>query len=671
MKFIDLDFETRSTVDIMNAGAYVYASDISTEILIMSWSFDGGKTVSNYTPYFSKPSVLKKFLRKINIKLKQGWKIRAFNSMFEYLIWHKVGIDQLGFPHIKLNQMYCVMAEACQMGFPASLANASAVIGGATKNTEGTALISFFSKPSRSKDIEFNSPLDNKDKFFKFIEYCDDDVRAQISVSNACNPMSKSQYEIFLLTERMNIRGLPIDQEMIEGGIALNNFSKDEYKREIQELTDGVVTSPTQNKVLLEWLNSNGCDISNLQVATVERWLAKPNLRSLHKKALELRFNGSKSSTAKYNKALIYLVDGWVHDFIKYHIASTGRWGGRGVQIQNYPKPHKDFPKWADHEELCKIIGERDAPWLSGIYGSIAECLKAAARGMICAPEGYKLICADYAQIEARIVMWLAGDKTGISDFLGDAKIYEKMAGSIYSVDYQTIGKGTLQRDLGKEAILGCGFGMGHKRFYSQCTMVRNIPLEEATAKLAVKTYRSRYAEVPKAWKECSKQAIRAIKSPCTPFEACEGRLIYTFDGTNLFVRLPSGRALCYPHASVEPKVDDWGRVSDVVCYHMWDHKTKFLPNGTKWVKVDTWGGTLFQHTVQAVAADIMGNGMLKGEKEGYKCIFTVHDESVALVKENGRHNFREYEEILCRLPKWAKGLPIAAEGWEGKRYKK
>lgn len=668
LKFIDIDFETRSLANIRDVGANAYARHESTEIMIIAWSFNQGKTVDSYNPFFDPIDKLETFLRRLRIAIRQGWKIRAFNSMFEYLIWNSAGIKQFNFPLLDISHFYCVMAEACAMGFPASLENAANVCSNIPKNKEGTTLINFFSKPVSKKNLTFRKPEDHKDRFMKFVEYCEDDVRAQIGVSNSCNKLTPSQYRIFLLTEQMNIRGLPIDLKMLDGALALSEVAKEESCKQILKVTDNKVSSPTQNKALQEWLIETGCLIPNLQAATVEKWLKKPNLKRKHKIALELRAGGSKSSIAKYVKAKNFLAnDGKVHDSLKYHIASTGRWGGRGIQIQNFPKPSKDFPKWFDSNVLCEAIADQDRQLIDVIYGSVSEALKAAARGLICAPKDMKFVSADYSQIEARIVMWLAGDPKGMADFAGDGLIYEKMAAVIFEISYRKIAKPSFERDVGKETVLGSGFGMGWKKFLSTCNESRGLSVDPVTAKKAINEYRKRYEAVPAAWKDCAKQAMKAIKNPGQIYSVCNGKVLYSFDGQHLYCHLPSTRKLTYPYASVGVKDGEWGP-QESVFYYTWDTLAHV---GKNWKQTDIWGGILFQHAVQATAADIMANGMLTAEEKGYPSIFTVHDEAVSLIPEDSTRNFKEYEKILCQLPKWAKGLPVVAEGWEGKRYRK
>lgn len=668
-KFFDIDFETKSEVSIKKVGATAYAMHPSTEIMIIGYSFNT-VDVFDYDPWYCDLSQLKHFIKKVCKLLSRGYKLRAFNSMFEFLIWNFVGVRQFGFPKLKITQTYCVQAECCAMGYPAKLENAAKVLNLIDqKDKGGTALINFFSTPSKAKGEHFKDPLQHKERFLQFKEYCQQDVVVQIAVSNRCLKLTIYQYATFIMTEKMNIRGLPIDVGMVEGALVLTERLKVISNSAIAEITKGKIQKVSQNIALKEWLNKQGCPIPNLQADTIERWLIKPKLKPLFKKVLKLRADGSKSSTAKYTKAMDMLTPkNKVHDFIKYHIAHTGRWGGRGLQIQNFSKPPKHFKSRYTNLEICALISIKAMIRLTWGCGSVSDALKAVTRGMVRAPEGYKFVSADYAQIEARVVMWLAGDETGMKDFAGGGLIYESMAASIFNKPVKSIKKPSFERDLGKETVLGCGFGMGWLKFLQTCVEKKGLDIKEKVAELAVKTYRKRYPQVQKTWKECERTALKALSEEGVMFSCCSGRITFFYEKGNLYLALPSGRKLCYPQANVVTSLDNWGNMKSTPHYYNWNQ----LVPGYKWVKQKIWGGILFQNAVQAIAADIMNEGMIKAESQGYLTRFTVHDEAVSLVRDLPKFNYPEYEKLLSEfLPKWSEGLHIIAEGWEGPIYRK
>lgn len=667
--FLDIDFETRSKLDVTVVGAKKYVEHKSTRILMVSFTLDEGEVI-NYNPFFSSDRIKRKILnlfRKVK-RSKGKIAVRAFNSEFEYWIHNLVGVNQFGWPELDISCFYDVRIQAGAMGFPGSLENAAVASGAEIqKNPEGKALIKFFSAPNA--DGTFNNPIDHPEKFKRFINYCDDDVRAQIAVAHKCLPLSERQFRVSIMTERMNIRGLPINKKLVQNAIKLVDIYKELADKKIQAITDGAVSSGRQTKVLQQWLNANGCDIPALRAEVIEKFLASPkHCPGKTYEVLQIRSNVSKTSIAKYEKALVYLAEGdRVHGFLKAFMAITGRWKSFGLQMHNYPKPGKLFPSWADMDLIHEAINGLDYAFLEILYGDLMEVLKAAARSMIYAPEGYKFVTADYSQIEARIVMWMADDPVGLADFSGEGKIYEGMAADIYGVPASKIQKPSKERDVGKETVLGCGFGMGDKKFYITCTEIRNIDIEREIAKKAVKGYRARYVKVPKAWKDCEEAAIKALLNPGHSFTACKGKLELRVSGSHLFCKIPSGRKIVYPFAKLKRENDQWGNEKYVIYHKVWVNQAK---KGCNWQYQKTWGGIIFQKSVQGTAADIMADGMETAEKHGYPSLFTVHDEAASLVKEDFG-SVKEYEDLLCQLKPWAKGIPVVSEGWQGKYYRK
>lgn len=671
MNFIDIDFETKSEADIMAVGARKYAEHPSTEILMMSFSING-RPVVNFNPYTSKGR--KNYPYQVLALVKIGWFIRAHNSEFEFWIWNLVATRQFNWTTVGVEQFYDTMAMSCAMAYPASLEKAGEAIGTDTqKQKQGKALINFFSKPSRKKDEDFKNPLLHSDKFNEFINYCDDDVRTQQSIANKTKLLSLFEHKVYILTEKMNIRGLPIDLKMVQGAIELVEVYQEKANDRAKEIIgeDLPFESLTQTAVVKNWLNENGCNIPNMQAPVIAEWLEKSNQEDLEedykisddcKEILLLRSQCAKASTSKYKKIIAgYCDDGRIHGFIKYHIARTGRWGGRGVQIQNFPRPSQTLPKDIDWELVAEFIRDRDLETIEFLFGNPMDVLSGALRASICAPPGYKFVSADYSQVEARFVFWFADDKKGLEEFGGEGKIYEGMASEIYGIQKNKVGKDSFERFMGKQTILGAGFGMGARKFVSSCKEKGGVEVELSLAKKSIDGYRSRYPMVKKLWTNVEKAAIRAIKNPGSIHKYIH--VSYQKRGKHLYCKLPSGRELCYPDATVGLRQGYYG-LEEKLFYWGTD------PFSKKWVQLDTWGGKLTENFVQAAARDVMAFGLLNCERKGYVSLFTVHDEGVSIVKED-YGSYKEYEKLMCTIPKWAKGCPIAAEGWEGKRYRK
>jgi DNA polymerase len=167
-------------------------------------------------------------------------------------------------------------------------------------------------------------------------------------------------------------------------------------------------------------------------------------------------------------------------------------------------------------------------------------------------------------------------------------------------------------------------------------------------------------------WKEMENACSLAVQNPGSVFVYRQARFVVrTVHGTPfLAMRLPSGRCLWYCRPRMEYKSMPWGEQKLVVAYDGVDSMTRKF--GTQYL----YGGLLTENLTQATARDLLVHGMLNAESHGYSVVMHVHDEAVVEVPE-GRGDVEEFENLLCELPSWAEGLPLKAEGWRGKRYKK
>lgn len=324
------------------------------------------------------------------------------------------------------------------------------------------------------------------------------------------------------------------------------------------------------------------------------------------------------------------------------------------------------------------------------VYGGPMEALAHGLRGAITATPGKQLYVADYAGIEARVVMWLAGDTKALEIFRTGADIYCYMADEIYG--YKTNKDDhPKERGIGKIAVLGLGYQMGPAKFVETCAAggvvitedalcescgetsrrhrkIRDHAFEaenpnEITAVKVVDAFRSKFWKVKEMWGEQEAAAIDAIEDQDCCFTS--GKVVWEVVGKFLYCNLPSGRRLAYPFPHIGAQKTDWGETRPQIRFygvnsynHQWDRQTAY-------------GGLLVENITQAVARDIMAEALVKCQNSGiYTPVLTVHDEIVAEADE-GAGSVKEFEALVAEVPKWAKGLPVAAEGWSGFRYHK
>lgn len=347
--------------------------------------------------------------------------------------------------------------------------------------------------------------------------------------------------------------------------------------------------------------------------------------------------------------------DGRIRGTLIYHGATTGRWTGRGIQPQNLPRAEVEDVDAC----LADALGDHDAFGLlwGDAFGAAAGCL----RGLLVARQGHVLVAADYAQIEARVLLWLAQDP-GLRLFADGSDIYREMASRIYDKPVGEITKA--ERQVGKQAVLGLGYGMGVQKFHDTCQK-EGIHLAANLEERTVQTYRATFAKVKSYWYAVEDAAVGAVRQPGT-ITTVRGRVKFRHDGTHLWARLPSGRKLCYPFAEVGDRQTPWGETRAAVTFMAEEQQSR------KWVRTDTYGGKLVENLTQAAARDLCATATVQAEAAGLPPVLLCHDEIVCEVPAaDGEAALQRLIGIMTALPAWAEGIPIKAEGWTGWRYRK
>jgi len=272
---------------------------------------------------------------------------------------------------------------------------------------------------------------------------------------------------------------------------------------------------------------------------------------------------------------------------------------------------------------------------------------------------------ADFNAIEARITPWLAGQEDALEEYrLQDAAVtpeekfvrcrYRIQASTIYRIPVLKVTNHP-HRFVGKFTVLGCGFGMGAAKFRDSVQKY-GYTLPDGLEHVAVKAWRDKHKKVVSYWYDMERAAKNAILQKGNVFEVRKHIkfLVKNIEGMNfLLMRLPSGRKLSYPKPRISgDRITFFGNVK-----------------GTTWGDISTWGGSLVENAVQAVAFDIMANGTHNTEKAGYEVATLIHDQCLTFHKEG--QTAKRLVELLTDLPFWADGLPIAAEGAQVPFYKK
>ena len=635
MTTLSVDFETRATVDLRKTGVYPYAMHPDTDIWCMAWAFDDEEPAI-WLPADGLPE-------RILEHIESGGEMRAWNSQFERVIWQHVLSRYTGWHATpKLEQWTCTMAEASAMALPRSLDACARVLGVAPKKDEdGYGLMMRMTRPRAVRDDGTVVWWTDLDKLERLYAYCMQDVRVERAISKVVRRLSPAEREIYLLDQRINDRGVRIDRSLILAarGVVAEGLAR--ANAALAELSGDAINSVTDHRAMAAWVG-----VTSVDKAAVRGMLTSDTIAPEVRAALTVRSEAGRSSVAKLESMLeVAGDDDRMRGLLLYHGAHTGRWTGKLVQPQNFPKG-----------EVPNV--ERYIPdVLAGAYDTIDLCappisvVASLLRAMLVASGGCDLLSGDYTAIEARILNWLAGQDDVTALFAAGEDVYAHMADRL----------GTT-RTTGKFAELGCGFGMGAEKAVASARDFYRLTLSPDQAKALVVAYRESHPHVVWLWQEVNDGCIRAVDMQRTAVDVADGRVKIASAGGYLYIRLPSGRPLCYPAPRIEDVLTPWNETRPAVTFG-----SVF---GNQWIRETGYGGKFVENIVSGIARDVMAEGMLRVEKAGYDPILSVHDEVVSEAPK-GFGGVEEYVGLLAEVPVWAQGCPVAAEGWRGDRYRK
>ena len=374
-----------------------------------------------------------------------------------------------------------------------------------------------------------------------------------------------------------------------------------------------------------------------------------------------MRVHSGKSSTSKYLRFINSSIDGKVYGMIISFGAHTGRAVSKLLNLYNLPKPSI---KYESMDELVQQLQVCTPSTIEDLYGSYLKTASTAIRGMITPlnPEE-TLVVADYAAIEARVVFWLADCKQGLKKYRDGVDLYKDMAAFIHLVGYYSVTDS--QRWIGKQVILGAGFGLGAQGFVNSCARWGEI-VDLELAQEAITTYRNTYPEVVELWNALDSGSIMACKTGKI-ITAAKGKIAFktlkTKSGvTMLQMKIPSGRCITYPDVKLEMIETPWGTKRLAVTY------CKAIDRGFK--RESTYGGKLTENAVQAIARDVFYHGAKNAGENDYDILFGVYDEVVATAPKETA-DIKQFCDLICDTPDWASGLPIEADGKIMERYQK
>ena len=667
---LSIDLETYSTVSIGAAGSYRYILDPSFEILLFAYSLDGMPVeVIDVASGQIIPLWLKNALKNpLYIK-------HAYNAAFEWFALSKY----LGW--LPPDQWRDTMLHALYCGYPASLDAAGRAMGlpeDKKKLTTGKALIRYFCVPCKPSNANGNRtrnlPKHDPDKWKLFKEYNGQDVVTEMEIDRRLSAFPvpafvQKQWETDL---QMNARGVAADMELVRGALVIGAIVKSRLMTEARQLSG--LDNPNSIRQLAQWLTDatdSDAEITSVTKETVATMLKQPQPANVQR-MLEIRQELGKTSTKKYDALETCIADdGRVRGLLQFYGANrTGRWAGRLVQVQNLPRTYTHpLPP------ARQLVKDRNIDGLRLMYGSINDTLSQLIRTSFVATPGNVLIDADFSAIEARVISWLAGQEWRLEVFRTHGKIYEASASQMFHVPIEKIKKGNPEyalRQRGKVAELALGYQGGVSAMRRMDTGHNLDDLSDDEVKGIVDRWRETNSKIRDLWNIVDSAAVtvitnggaQTIRSETTDAVitlACELDVI---TGTRyMTILLPSGRKLYYP--SPEIGVNRWGNPS--VSYMGQNQTTK------RWERVETYGGKLVENIVQAIARDCLAIAIENLEAQGLHVVFHIHDEVVidtpAWADEDTMLD--TVTKIMTKPIPWAQMLPLNADGWVDKFFKK
>lgn len=654
---LHFDFETFSSVDITKCGSYKYFESPDFEILLLSYCIKNGRTGrkgSIKTVSFAEGEEFPdQFLDLLNDPEVEK---HAHNANFERNCLKTVGID------IPASEWRCSAVKVGYCGLPMALGAVSKVLklGDDGKISEGKNLIKYFSgpvKPTKANGMRRrNMWYHNPEKWAEYKRYNRGDVHTEMVLLEhpRVEPFKIPAFERlnYALDQKINDRGVKIDVDMAMNAVKIDKIFKADVIEQLKKIT-GLV-NPNSPAQLQKWLSAKlAKNVENLTKDNVEA-LIKEHKRGIAVEVLKLRQRGSKTSTTKFMAMVKYALSNDIAYGLLYFYGAwrTGRWAGRAIQIHNLPRNKMKLLDFARN-----LVKKGDYQMLSVIFDNIPAVLSQLIRTTFIASPGNVLAVADYSAIEARITAWISGEKWRLEIFkAGDIDIYEASAAKMYNINIKDVDDE--KRSKGKICELALGFGGS---LGALITMGGDKWMTTDEMKLLVKKWRKTSPEIVKMWAEFEECAISAIENRKPVTSKLKG-IVFNYEHKCLTILLPSGRKLVYQGAVLS--TNRWGNPS--VKYWGKHQKTG------QWAKLETYGGKISENIIQAIARDLLAEGMRRLDAAGFDLVMHVHDEAVADI-ENLSVDF--VLENMCRIlgepVKWAPGLNTPATGFITPYYKK
>ena len=661
MKNLEIDIETYSSVSLQKCGVYKYAESSDFEILLFGYSVDGGPVTTVDLACGEKiPAEILDALTDDDVT---KW---AFNAQFErvclsrYLSDQGVILDPFHDHHplstecarfLNPDAWRCSMVWSAYMGLPLSLEGVGAVLGlEKQKLTEGKDLIRYFSVPCNPTKANGgrtrNLPEYDPEKWARYKAYNIRDVETEMQIQKklAKFPVPDAVWDEYHLDQEINDRGIRVDMPFVEQAISLDEVSRDRLTTEMKELTD--LDNPNSVAQMKSWLSDNGLETETLGKKVVAALIDETE--GDVSEALSLRQQLAKSSVKKYqameNAACS---DDRCRGMFQFYGANrTGRFAGRLVQLQNLPQNHM-----ADLAEARALVRDGNIEALDLLYDDIPDTLSQLIRTAFIPAEGKKFYVADFSAIEARVIAWFAGEDWRTQVFIDGGDIYCASASQMFKVPVEKHGVNGHLRQKGKIAELALGYGGSVGALKAMGAL--DMGLAEEELQPLVNAWRQSNPNIVRFWWDVD-TAVKKVIREKKP-QIVKGVKFFYQSGM-LFITLPSSRTLSY----VKPRMGENRFGGESVTYEG--------TGGTKkWERIESYGPKFVENIVQATSRDILMYAM----KTLRSCSIVAHVHDELIIEADPRMSLETLCEQMARVPPWAAGLILRADGYVCDFYKK
>jgi len=465
-------------------------------------------------------------------------------------------------------------------------------------------------------------------------------------------PLPPDERPLLLLDAKINAHGVCLNIPFIEAAHALAIRNRNAVNVRLNEVTSGVVTSVFQRDRILNAINARGHNMTGLTKRSVAATLAhKPE--DYVRELLVLRQRGALNSAQKFKKMLAFAdpTDHRVREVLRYHGAHTGRWSSIGVQLHNLPRNDAELPK----SLIDAVLAGDDAEIAR--FGNPLTVLAGLMRAALCAAPGHKLIWADFAAIESRLLAWFTGETWKLDAFReydasGDERLhpYRQIAARMMRKDVLAIIKP--ERQLGKNAEIAFGY-VGVVGAWQR--IAGDDGRSEAEIRAINRQWRDAHPRTLVFWERLMRTARTAIRTrqAIRVNPAPAPSIVAAFDGHTLTLELPSGRLIHYPGARLAPnqKFEDG------------DPDIEYLDNSKGgWRYKRAWAGIFVENVVSGTARDLLAAALLRMDARGWPIVSHCHDEITIEVPNDSAVTEQDVLACMLKPPTWTAGLPLGGK---------